>query len=90
MKGKGKINLDSEDQIKVKKEKDYELLAFILDGSIRKKIYSLLIKEPSYAWEMAKKEKLNVSSVLRTLRDLDRKKSLRVLTQRVGGINSIN
>ncbi|MFX0052503.1 MAG: hypothetical protein ACFFAJ_09280 [Candidatus Hodarchaeota archaeon] len=74
MKGKDQKNLDTKDQIKLKQEKDYEMLSFILDGNLRKKIYSLLIKRPSYAWEIAKKEKLNVSSVLRALRDLDKNK----------------
>ncbi|MHA2246680.1 MAG: hypothetical protein ACXADY_17185 [Candidatus Hodarchaeales archaeon] len=51
-------------------EKDYDMIACILSGSVRKKIYVRLLEEPSFAYEIAKKEKLHISSVSRAIHNL--------------------
>ncbi|MFX0086336.1 MAG: hypothetical protein ACFFAU_11690 [Candidatus Hodarchaeota archaeon] len=36
------------------KEKDYNMLGFILSGEVRMKIFAFLLKNPSFAYEIAK------------------------------------
>jgi predicted transcriptional regulator len=57
----------------------YEMLTFILSGKIRIKIFSCLINKPCYAYEIAKKENLHPSSVIRSLKDLESKKIVECL-----------
>ncbi len=54
----------------VNNDKDYNMLAFILDGSVRMKTYVRLLKGPSYAYQIATEEKLLLTSVTRSLQDL--------------------
>lgn len=54
------------------KEKEYSMLSFILNGKNRIRIYLNLLEEPCYAYEIARKENLTVSAVLRTFKDLDK------------------
>lgn len=52
-------------------EKDYDMLAFILSGSVRIRIYVYLVEKPgSYAYEISRNEHIDVSSVFRSLRAL--------------------
>ncbi len=43
---------------KMSPEIDYEMLAFILDGSLRMKIYANLLTKPNYTYHRTMKEKL--------------------------------
>lgn len=54
------------------KEKEHSMLSFILNGKNRIKIYLNLLEEPCYAYEIARKEYLTVSAVLRTFKDLEK------------------
>ena len=53
------------------KEKDYDMLGFILSGQVRMKIYSFLLKKPSFAYEIAQENALNISSVQRSIKELE-------------------
>ncbi|MFW9853783.1 MAG: winged helix-turn-helix domain-containing protein [Candidatus Thorarchaeota archaeon] len=51
-------------------KKDCPMLSFVLNGKNRIITYLQLLKEPCYAYEIARKENLTVSAVLRTIKDL--------------------
>lgn len=51
-------------------DKDYNMLAFILDGSVRIKIFVRLLKGPSYSYKIASEEELLCASVYRSMKDL--------------------
>lgn len=52
-------------------KKDYEMLAYILSGKVRRLIYFFLCKQPeSYAYEIANNINVDISYVTRSLRDL--------------------
>lgn len=61
-------------------EIDYEMLAFILNGSIRLKIFINLLEKPNYTYRLARNEKLNVSSAARTIREMEREKIIKCIT----------
>jgi len=48
------------------------MLSFVLNGKNRIRIYLQLLEEPCFAYEIARKEYLTVSAVLRTIKDLQR------------------
>lgn len=56
------------------------MLAFILNGSVRIRIYSCLFNQPkSYAYEIARIETINVSSVIRSLKELEARNVIKCL-----------
>lgn len=48
------------------------MLAFILSGSVRIKIFVYLCKKVSYASEIARNESLSVTSVARSMKEMER------------------
>jgi hypothetical protein len=63
----------------LQEDTDYEMLAFVLCGSIRKKIFTSLMNRPTCAYKIAHDEGLNVSSVYRALKMIEQKKVIRCL-----------
>ena len=61
-------------------DKNYKMLAFILSGSVRMKIFAFLLKGSSYTSEIARAEELNFSSVTRSLRELEEKSVVKCTT----------
>jgi len=57
----------------------YEMFAFVLSGKNRIIIYKNLIDKPCYAYEIAGKENLNPSSVVRSLKDMEKNKIVECL-----------
>ena len=47
-----------------------KIIAFILSGSVRMKVFAYLTSKPSYAFKIAEDSELNASSVIRSLKDM--------------------
>ena len=60
----------------------YEKFAFIISGKNRILIYKNLVNKPCYAYEIAKKEQLNPTSVVRALKDMERNRIVECLNPR--------
>ena len=48
------------------------MLAFILNGSVRIKVFTYLSKKVSYASEIARNESLSVNSVVRSVKEMEK------------------